>query len=409
MISSTTTTTVCNVQPLGALIRRLRSCPSRIAVLDDYFPWLLTGFRIAEYNWYLDAFPELLIFSAHPDFETVHAEYAATYPKHADRVRRYDQSSLNGRDFAYLNFLNNAHHFLPELERRGIPFVFTLYPGGGFGLNDPDSDAKLNRVLASPLLRCVIATQPVTVDYLAAWPAVDVRYINGGGINPMYFDRPSNRRTVPAPAAARICFVAEKYMERGANKGYPEFIAAATTLALEFPNLQFSIVGSFTSDDVPLDPAVRSRFRFLGTLPTVELKAFFQGQDLIVSPNRPFVLGPGVFDGFPTGCCVEAALCGVTIVCSDVLGLNRAYVDGEDIVICDPDPAAIVGRVRELVMDPQRLSRIGTRGRATTRAAFDPRRQLGERTALLRRYATRPSRSRGLVSRKVSSVPEDMR
>jgi lipopolysaccharide transport system ATP-binding protein len=360
-----------------------------LAVLDDLFPNLLTSFRVAEYNWYLNAFPQLRIFSTNHDFESAHSDYAAVYPEHADRVSSYDDRSLDGAGFAYMNFLNNAHRFMPELELRGIPFLFTLYPGGGFGLNDPESDAKLDGVLASNELRGVVATQRVTVDYLAARTSrIDVHEIYGLGVSPKYFDAPAVARPAPAPGLARICFVAEKYMERGANKGYPEFVTAATCLARELPGLTFSVVGSFEPGDIPLDPDVAPRFRFLGRLNTDDLKRFFEDQHIIISPNRPFVLTPGNFDGFPTGCCVEASLCGVTVVCSDVLDLNRIYSDGEDIVICDPDPPAIVDRVRELVLEPKRMTEIGARGRETTAAAFAPGLQLGRRAALLTQYAS---------------------
>lgn len=370
------------------LLRRGAGGRPRISVLDDFFPDVLTGFRVAEYNWYLARFPTLNVLSTNPGFGVAHANYAALYPEHADRVMPYDESILDGCGFAYMNFLNNVHGFLPDLERRGIPFLFTLYPGGGFGLNDPESDAKLERVLASRQFRGVTATQPVTVDYLAA--RVDnamIHDLNGGCINPTYFtNEDTATRTVPEPGAARICFVAERYMPRGANKGYPEFMEAATRLAAEIPGLRFSVVGSFTEDDVPISPDLAGRIRFLGRLATADLQAFFHDQDIIVSPNKPFVLHGGNFDGFPTGCCVEASLCGVTIVCSDVLDLNRAYVNEQDIVICEPDPAVIADRVGELVADPGRMAAIGMHGRATSRVAFDPQRQLSRRAELLEQH-----------------------
>ena len=52
------------------------------------------------------------------------------------------------------------------LERARIPFVFELYPGGGFRLDEANSDAHLERVVSSPMFRKVIVTQNVTRDYL---------------------------------------------------------------------------------------------------------------------------------------------------------------------------------------------------------------------------------------------------
>ena len=94
-------------------LKRLFKSRKSVAILDDFFPNLLTAFRVAEYNWYLERFPRLVIYSTNADFELVHASYSQSYPQFAHRVRRYDKSSLDCCSFAYMNFLNNAAYFLP--------------------------------------------------------------------------------------------------------------------------------------------------------------------------------------------------------------------------------------------------------------------------------------------------------
>lgn len=373
-----------SLQYLKQLFKKQRS----VAVLDDCFPNLLTAFRVAEYNWYLDRFPQLKIYSTNPDFTAVHAAYAERYPQHADRVKPYEESSLDGCGFVYMNFLNNAHYFLPTLSLHNIPFLMTLYPGGGFGLRDPESDAKLERVLDSPLLCGIIATQSVTLEYLKAKDCkVAVYDIYGGAMNPVYFeDDTKNKRTLLISDAISICFVADRYMPHGANKGYPQFIEAAKQLIREFPDLRFTVVGSFDSEDYPLDNHIREAISFKGLLFTAELKEFFLTQDIIISPNRPFLLTSGNFDGFPTGCCIEASLCGVAVVCSDELKLNRYYANGEDMVICEPVPDAIVKAVGELIHNPDLLRSIGASGQRVSQKVFDPIRQLGQRADLLEKY-----------------------
>ena len=356
-----------------------------VVVLDDFFPNLLSSFRVAEYNWYLEHFPQLKIYSTNPDFKTVYAVYAQNYPQFADRIKPYGDSSLDDCAFAYINFLNNVNYFLPALSSHCIPFLMTLYPGGGFGLGDPESDAKLDKVLASPLLCGIIATQNITLDYLKAKGCtVPVHYIYGGSIHPIYFESISKEKETKFDDDAKhICFVGARYMPQGANKGYPQFIEAAKQLIREFPNLRFSVVGNFDTEDVPLDNEIRMSISFKGPLTTTKLKEFFLTQDIIISPNRPFLLYPGNFDGFPTGCCVEASLCGVAVVCSDELKLNRYYTDGLDIVICNPTPAAIIKAVSELIHDPGLLKSISTRGKSISQKIFDPKKQLGERSSLL--------------------------
>jgi lipopolysaccharide transport system ATP-binding protein len=360
-----------------------------VAVLDDFFPNLLTAFRVAEYNWYLNRFPRLKVYSTNRDFEVVHKPYADLYPQYAERVLPYDESSLNSCAFVYMNFLNNAYSFLPALTSRGIPFLMTLYPGGGFGLGEPESDEKLDRVLGSALLRGIIATQSVTLKYLEARGCkVPVHDLYGGAVNPIYFDEIyNNGRASSDYEKIRICFVAERYMPQGANKGYPQFIKSAERLLDKYPTLKFSVVGSFDFEDFPLNDQLRDAISFKGLLISSELKQFFLTQDIIVSPNRPFLLSPGNFDGFPTGCCVEASLCGVVVVCSDELKLNRYYTDMQDMVICPPTPEAVFDAVNKLIINPGLRLSIGRRGQDLTRKIFDPKKQLGQRSDLLEQYA----------------------
>lgn len=370
-------------------------------VLDDFFPNLLTGFRVAEYNAHLQAFPQLSVLSSLGDFAAQHAHYARHYPAHASRVRPYAPGWLAGAGLVYLNFLNNAHHYLPALQQRQIPFVLTLYPGGGFGLDEPESDAKLAAVLASPLLQAIIVTQPVTQDYLQRFATrrgltlPPLHRIDGVVVNPLYFD-PHGPARAPAfgqgKATFDICFVAECYMPLGANKGYPEFIAAAQALA-DLPELRWHIVGGgYTPQDIDVR-ALGNRIQFHGRLNTPDLRQFYAGMDLIISPNQPFLLHPGNFDGFPTGCCVEASLCGVAVMATDALGQNPGYVDADTMLLLETSANTalapqIEARVRQLYADPTALKRIGQAGQTLTRQLYAPERQIGQRQHILRTVAS---------------------
>ena len=187
-----------------------------------------------------------------------------------------------------------------------------------------------------------------------------------------------------------ICFVAVKYMPAGVNKGYPEFIAAAHQLAATVAGLRFHVVGNFDASDVDVQ-ALGERIRFYGRLNTPELKAFFLNMDLIVSPNRPYLLHPGNFDGFPTGCCMEAALCGVAIMATDVLHQNPGYPPGQAIFLLPDEPVeivpAIVQQVRQLLAAPDQLAHCGRQGERLNRVFHAPGAQLGPRMALLRAYS----------------------
>ena len=373
-------------------------------VLDDFFPNLLTGFRVAEYNAHLEAFAQLSVLSSVGDFADQHTEYAQRYPEHTNRVRPYAPGWLAGAGLAYINFLNNAHQFLPALQQHQVPFVFTLYPGGGFGLNEAESDTKLQAVLASPLLQAIIVTQPVTQDYLQRFAAergmalAAVYRIDGVVVNPLYFAADGATRTAAYGAGKDtldICFVAERYMAQGANKGYPEFIAAAHALAA-LPGLRWHVVGGgFTPEEIDVS-RLGDRLQFHGRLTTQDLRQFYLGMDLIVSPNQPYRLHPGNFDGFPTGCCVEASLCGVAIMATDALAQNPGYVHDESIVLLDTAAGASLAQqiethIRRLHTNPAALPRIGQAGQAITKQLNAPERQIGQRQDILRSVAVRLS------------------
>jgi len=386
------------------------------AILDDFFPNLLTGFRVAEYNAYLQAFPQVRVLSCLPDFLAQHAVYAARYPDLACRVQPYSPEWLRGCELAYLNFLNNAVFFLPALEHHGVAFILTLYPGGGFGLNEPESDAKLTRVLASKLLQAIIVTQPVTHDYLRAFARQrqlhlpPVHPIDGLVVNPIYFAGQPLPPVTPSAANSQglnICFVAERYMPLGANKGYPDFIAAALALA-DLSHLQFHVVGGgFTPQEIDVS-ALGKRIQFHGRLDTDHLRRFFSDMDLIISPNQPRLLHPGNFDGFPTGCCVEAALCGVAVMATDALQQNPGYVDGESIFLLDaaaPLSQQIESRLRDLSSQSHKLTTVGESGQALTRHLYAPERQIGARQRILREVAARQTPQKPATVQQDGATP----
>ena len=146
-----------------------------LIILDDIFPHLLSAFRIAEYNEYLDTFPKSLVYSTGTAFTiinelrsfcTVVKEYEAHYPKFAKRVLSYNASNTFKSKLVYMIFINNAYKFIDIIEKCQLPFVFTLYPGGGFKLNQEESDQKLLRVCSSPYFQKVIVTQKISHEYI---------------------------------------------------------------------------------------------------------------------------------------------------------------------------------------------------------------------------------------------------
>ncbi len=372
-------------RPLGRLLNRGRrwfSAGGRLVVLDDVFPHVLSAFRIAEYNAYLRQFPTAHVLSTgksfrafrdNRSFREVVAEYESLYPEFAGRVSKFDpRGKLRGR-LAYTTFLHNIHRFLPDLERSGLPFVFTLYPG--FQLEDADTDARLRRVFSSPGFRQVIVTQPITREYLASrrfCAPEQIEMVYGGVVPADFLDRAARprKRCGADKDTIDICFVAFKYVANDLFKGYDLFVEAAKALAQRHGNLRFHVVGNFGPDDWDARPLGDS-IRFYGPRPTSFFPEFYSNMDIILSPNGLPTSLPGAFNGFPTGCCAEAGLSGVAVFCADPLHQNVGFTPGEDIVIISREVPEIVEVVSRYCRQYDELCRLAERGKEAFRRVFD--------------------------------------
>jgi glycosyltransferase involved in cell wall biosynthesis len=362
-----------------------------LLILDDSFPNLLSSPRIAEFNDYLDQFPNAIVrstFAIRWPGKTragASARYNKLFPRLAKRYGEWHPSAVIAADLAYCVFLNNAVLFADYLERRKIPFIFTLYPGGGFNLNDPLSDQRLQRVCNSPQLRRVIVTQSITKDYLLEKGFLEpqrIAYIPGVVVP--HFDPFSEPLTTSVPQNGRrhICFVANKYTPRGEDKGYDLFIEVAKRLAGRVPDVDFHVVGDWSPQDLDVS-ALAGRIQFHGTQDMSFYPDFYRGMTMIIAPNRHNVLAPGAFDSFPTSACVEAGMAGVAVVCTDPLNLNQWFEDGLDIAVVPSQPGNITAVVEELLRNESKLTDLRRRGQQKLLQLFDLNSQMALRLQVL--------------------------
>lgn len=379
-------------QPVKSLsTRRNRLKKGKLVIFDNYYPNILTGFRQAEFNYYLDKL-ETEIFSCHPDFEQHWQNFSKYYPEYKHKVKAFDPDSLYQSNLIYTVFLENAYKFLPYIEREGAPFIFTLYPGGGFALNEEQSDNRLRKVCRSPLLKKVIVTQHITADYLIAKAFCEpekIELIFGGPIPLKYYAKhlQPKKEFGKHKETFDICFVANKYMPQGLDKGYDTFIKIAERLASDNPAAcyRFHVVGNFNEEDIDVTN-IKPYLKFYGLQPLDFFPEFYSGMDIILSPNLPFKLKPGGFDGFPTGCCVEAALNGVAIMCTDVLQMNDQFTPGVELSIITQDTEKTIELIQYYRANPAALYKMAKAGQKRCFKLYNENYQLTKRLKLIKQF-----------------------
>lgn len=362
-----------------------------LAILDDFFPGMLSSFRIAEYNYYLEKLEAVKVFSTAVNFSRCLREYASVYPYNVKSIFRFNPKNKVSAKLCYLNFLNNAYIFIDYIEKQEMPFVFTLYPGGGFQLKAEDSDSKLRRVLGSKFFRRVITTQPISKDYLIEGNYCrenSIQLVNGLVVPA---DRLNTETKLHYPVdkpTFDICFVAHKYMRKGVDKGYDTFVHVAKKLAAKYDFIKFHVVGNFDEKDLDI-ACIETKITFYGTRHTDFFASFYRRMDIIVSPNIPFALAPGAFDGFPTGCCVEAGLCGVAVFSNDKLGQNLEFIDNEDIVILPDDIDEVCKKIDYFLQNTKELYALSAKGQHKFNKIYDMEFQMQPRLDIIREYLGR--------------------
>lgn len=375
-----------------------------LLVIDDVFPASRSGFRYVEFSAYLREFQNSLVLASG---KTMHLVEDASISEVIRRYRR-NHPEINNRvmwhgggfplrlaNLVYVNFLSNAYTLLPEIEAVRVPFVFTLYPGAGFVLNDQDCDRKLKRIFDSPTFQKVIVTQQLTYDYIVhrgLCPAEKVKMIFGVVMPELPEGRPllAKRRWGGGKKHLDICFMAHRYAPRGEDKGYDVFVNVASILRQRHDDIYFHVVGPFDRRVIDVSSFI-DRIKFHGSLNPDEFDCFFQEMDLIMSPNISGKISPGSFDGFPTASCIEAGLRGVAIFAVDEFNSAKGhFADGKDIVLINYDLAHIVDQVERYYADPEALKAVGERAIPRIRELYSLEAQMGPRIELLREVIRNP-------------------
>ena len=356
-----------------------------LIIFDDIFPSVYSPFRYEEYMEYMGNFDRVYAYTTGASFLAVNEkrnvkgvieEFEQRNPEYKGRIFKldYDNKKKLGEfknKIAIITFLQNmknpAYNNLELLEFYQIPFIFTLYPGGGFRLNDPECEKKLKEIFASKYFVKVIVTQNLTKEYLLKnnfCKEEDIEFIYGVVTPEEILNTKLDGKLYykNGKDTMDLCFVAHKYCKKGLDKGYDLFIDLAKSMCKKYDNVRFHVIGGFTKDDIDVKE-IEDKMNFYGILSSQELIELYKKMDIIVSPNRPFKLGEGSFDGFPTGACTEAMINGVALICTDELNMNIKFNNKQEIIIIKPEIKDLVNEVEELYNNPENIEKIAKAGR----------------------------------------------
>ncbi|MCW3090854.1 MAG: hypothetical protein JWP81_1923 [Ferruginibacter sp.] len=374
---------------------------SHIIIYDDFFPNPVTGFRLDEFTYLVNNIKSSVVLI---DSEKTYSIYG--YPKEArnthlaqffvkggngiskNRIRHVAKLNNINCKLVYVVFLRNLTRIFKYLKFFKIPFVITLYPGGGFTINDEAADARLAILLQSDLCKGVIVNQSKIKQYL-----IDKQLCNKEKIK-LIFGLPisSNKLTYNLELKKyypinrqqlNICFVGAKNSQKGMDKGYDLFIDVAKLLKLKYDFVSFHVVGGFDELDIPVQE-LKESVTFHGKIEADELSNTLVNFDIIVAPNRPNILSKGAFDGFPVGCCIEASLVGCCVITTDPMEENKfLYDENTEICIVKANIESILARIESLIAKPDQIRNIGKAGMLKTQQLYSEDTQLKERVSYL--------------------------
>ncbi len=175
-------------------------------------------------------------------------------------------------------------------------------------------------------------------------------------------------------------------MPLGVDKGFPVFIEVCKKLLKVTDKFRFHIVGNFEPDEIDVKELGQTVV-FYGQKDKRFFPHFFSKMDIIVSPNRPFILIPGKsYDGFPTGCCIDAALHNVAVFCTDPLRMNEHFEHKKDIFFINPVAEEIAESILAYYHNPDELYRMSARGQAKFREVFDFDKQMTARASVIAQF-----------------------
>ncbi|MDC7692830.1 glycosyltransferase 61 family protein [Asticcacaulis sp. DXS10W] len=377
--------------------------PTDLLFFDSSFPDPISSFRFGEFISYVKHFDTAVVSSSNWDvrpyggadnFFDLRQEISRKNGIGEAQIVDFDSSRPVRARSAYAVFINNAALIADRSIFDVNRFGFTLYPGGGFALNNRESDLKLKRVLTDSRCQYVVTTQIATYDYLLEKQWIDTNrivHVFGGVVPSLLGGLPRLDNSQWLGSELNICFVAQRYSHNGWEKGYDVLVAVAKHLKGN-RHVRFHVVGGYDSSVIPLDGL--DNITFYGIQKPDFFPDFYRKMHVILSPNisASHKHGSGQFDGFPTTTCVEAGAYGVAMFLSDYMNFNRdatgakIFQEGREFELITRDAEAIAEKIRYYLSAREELAQLANAGRRRLGELFSYDSQMGPRIRAVEKY-----------------------
>jgi hypothetical protein len=309
---------------------------NNIVIFDDFLPSSLSPWRSYEFHEIAKNFQKVKIICDGTTFQNYNQGKSfkenfklliEQYPFFKNVISKSKKDSNVKANLAYMLFYNNIKKHFAYIEENKIPFAFTLYPGGGFVFNDNTINENLKKICNSNLFKGVIVNQYVTKEYLienAITVEDKITLISGVSLN-LNGDFKSVEKD---NSVIKIVFFANKYTVGGKDKGFDFFQEIVFQLFENKQNILPIVIGNFSDDDLEIKE-LRNKIIFKGVLNEVAYQKELETTHVLISPNKPNILAPGAFDGFPLSTAVAASLA------NNVLFLTDHFNESEKIGFMD--------------------------------------------------------------------------
>ncbi|MBQ2870516.1 hypothetical protein IJE86_02320 [bacterium] len=311
--------------------------------------------------------------------------YLRLFPNVKNRFFRVDLDKKYNVKLAYGLFANAIYPYLKFFEENKIPFMFTLYPGGGFSLNNPLSDSRLRELFSSPMFKKVIVTMPITKKYLLEnnFCSEDkIEYIYGGV--PQNKEFKNKLKYQKDKSTFDVCFVAHKYTSIGEDKGFDVVVDVARRLIKSNKDIHFHFVGPW-ENILDVSDISSENLHFYGLQKPQFFVDFYSKMDIMLSPNRFQMINLGNFDGFPLG--IEGAFAGVYLMCADPLNMKpeTPLHNGKGFEVINHNPQEICDKILSKMKNLDELYSDSLEQQKLAQTVFGTDGQLYKRLEIIKR------------------------